>query len=95
MLLHVCFKGPSDVFVGCFSSVMVLGGHGIGSSTLGGTGEMPQSSLLCSCFLPESSAALQWLLECKADLIVMLTVFILEVHYSSHSQEDNTVISDQ
>jgi len=52
---------------------------------------------LCSCLLPESSTALFWLLECKADLLIMLTGFILELNYSSKllSQEENTVISDQ
>lgn len=87
------------MLVGYFSCLVMLGGSGIDSSMLEDMGKMRRlwNSLPCSYLLPESPTTLCWLLEYKADLLVMHSAVILELNYSSNvlSQEENTVISDQ
>lgn len=96
MLLLVYFKGTVKICRGCFTFLVVLGGSGIDSSALGIMGEIKglENSLLYSYF-PLTSTALCWLLQHGADLLVMITAFILELNYSSNflSQEENTVTS--
>lgn len=56
----MCILKVQGMFVGYFSCLVVLGGNGIDSSALKSMNEMGrlESSLSCSCFLPESSTAL-------------------------------------